>query len=163
MLLIITLWNAEGNQTAAKPASEKGDDEANDPGKLPFSLSDMRHTLLSAELAGILHLAVWPAIHRVLSLHHGDGRLLLHHHHLLGLLLNDNIGLAGLSLHHQYLLLRLLYYHWLLLNKNGLLLGQGALRLLISWLRLLLVHQRLLIRCHLSNDTVIDLVSLLVH
>ena len=118
VFLIIAGGNTEWNQAAAQPAADKAQNEAKDPTKSAFLLSDVSHACLSAMLALNSHWVVWPMVNwestrTTWHLLDDDCLLRLSRHGLSW----HGLSWHGLTLHgltrHGLLHHGLLLHHWL--------------------------------------------------
>ena len=180
VFLIVASADAEGNEAASEPASNKAENQTQDPGECALSLVDVSHSCVLTVMACGNNRVVGPVAcwigtvmlfhilhnnhllrlaghHHGLTWRHHDGLTWCHHHGLARLL---HHGLARL-LHHRLSLghhgLTRSLHHRLLLHWGVLGLSSGASHGLWSVLR----NQRL--HLWLTIDSVGDLTCFVVH
>ena len=175
VFLIVASWDAERNEAAAEPATDKAKNETENPGESSLVLSNACHAGVLTELASDRHGVVRPVASGIgtSDVRNNDMSLWLHHH--LGLLLHAGLHLLlhGLLIHHGLTLswcghtrlhdglsharLR----HWLL--GSVLHLGLALRGIHGSCHRCLTTHEGLLVGCDLAIGGVADLRFFRVH
>ena len=130
VLLVVACWDAEGNEATAKEASNKAEDQTEDPGKRTFFLVQVSHTCVFAMLALHSNWVFWPVARWVCTtvmrvLIYYDDLLLWHglHYGLTRLYHHDGLTwlLGGVLRLSHWLSHGLRSVHWLL--NQRLLLG----------------------------------------